>query len=258
MCNIQSQIQVFKRKEINNMNKIDFSNYKFRCSSLGKLMTTARLKTDSLSQTTKSYLEELWIKEVYGREKYDTTNKYTEKGVMVESDSMDLVKTVTGVTYFKNNKHLENDFIQGTPDIIVPGKIVDGTVIHKPLIKDIKSSWSIWTFQAITEDSAKKDYGYQMLGYMWLSGAIQAELMYCLVNTPEEIMNDELYKLSFKYPEMNDSDEKMEPFKRNYIFDDIPASERLKKFVLNFSEEDVEMLKEKVMLSRQYMQGISL
>lgn len=234
------------------INKIDFSTYKFRCSGLANLMVSSRSKTDPLSETTKAYLREVFIREVYQREKFDTTNKYTEKGIMCEPDSMDLIKKVTKQTYFKNNEHFTNEFIQGTPDIVLDkGK-------DTARIKDVKTSWSIFTFANVTEESALKSYYYQLLGYMWLTGSKTSELLYCLVNTPEEIMNDELYKLSFKYPEMNDSDEKMERFKRNYIFDDIPARQRLKSFAIEYNEDDIAALTEKVIAARVYLKTLSL
>lgn len=229
------------------MTKIDFSTYLFRCSGLPTLMVNGRSKTDILSETAKSALRELWIRETYGREKFDTTNKYTEKGIMCEPDAMDLVKKVTKKTYFKNNDKFANEFINGTPDIVLPGEV-----------KDIKTSWSIWTFNNVDEESALKSYYYQLLGYMWLTGSTKSELIYCLVNTPEMIMNDELYKLSFKYPEINESDEAMAKFKVNYIFDDIAPKERMKSFLIEFSQEDVELLKERIVAARAYLATLSL
>lgn len=229
------------------MNKIDFSTYQFRCSGLPTLMVNGRSKSDILSETAKTALRELWIKESYGREKFDTSNKYTEKGIMCEPDAMDLIKQVTEKTYFKNNKHLTNDFIQGTPDIVLPGEV-----------KDVKTSWSIWTFNNVDEESALKSYYYQLLGYMWLTGSTKSELIYCLVNTPEEIMNDELYKLSFKHPEINESDEQAAKYKVNYIFDDIPAKERMKAFAIEFNQDDVELLKERIVAARAYLATLSL
>ncbi len=229
------------------MNTIDFTNYKFRSSSLPNLMVKSRSKSDPLSETTKAYLRELWIKEMFKREKYDTKNKFTDKGIACESDSLDLVQIVTKQTYFKNRKELSNDFITGTPDVILEDSIID-----------IKTSWDIWTYGSTTEDSARKTYYYQLLGYMWLTNTKKASLMYCLVNTPEDIMNDELYRLSFRYPEINESDEKANKYKRNYIFDDIDHTLRLKKYDFEFVEEDINELQNKIVLAREYMNGLSL
>lgn len=230
------------------MNKtIDFSTYKFRCSSLPALMTKSRSKTDPLSETAKTYLRELWIREVFAREKFDTKNKFTDKGIACESDSLDLVQNVTGQTYFKNKKELNNEWIKGTPDVILSDSVID-----------IKTSWDIWTYSNVDEKSAQKAYYYQLLGYMWLTGTEKGDLMYCLVNTPEEIMNHELYKLSFRFPEINESEEAAEKFKRNYLFDDISPVLRLKRYQLYLVPEDIEELKEKILQCREYLSNVSL
>ncbi|MEK9207691.1 MAG: hypothetical protein AAB922_04365 [Patescibacteria group bacterium] len=223
---------------------MDFSTYLFHCSGLANLMVVSRVKSDPLSQTTKSFLQDIFIQEVYKRKKY-TDSKYTKKGTMVEPDTMDLVKTVTGKTYFKNNKTLANEWITGTPDIITLESI-----------KDVKSSWDLWTFAEVSEKKARDDYYYQMLGYMWLSGLTRAELMYGLVNTPEFMVEDELKKIYLLNRLVGDFE--VERYKPNYIFDDIPATERLKRYVFEFSEEDVESVKQKITLSREYLNTLSL
>src|SRR5690606_38324505 len=99
----------------------------------------------------------LWIKEVFDREKYDTVNKYTNKGIACESDSLDLVQKVTGEAYFKNQKQYENEWIIGTPDVVNSENVID-----------IKTSFNIWSFANADEKYAQKSYFYQLLGYMWL------------------------------------------------------------------------------------------
>ena len=232
---------------------IDFSKYTFRCSSLPALMTNSKTKSEILSETAKASLRELWVREVFGREKFDTSNKYTEKGIMCEPDSMDLIKRVTGKTYFKNNDRLENEFVNGTPDIILNGPPTDASKII-----DVKTSWDLWTFAAVDRAAALKSYYYQLLGYMWLTNAPVSELIYCLVNTPDEIMNNELYKLSFRYPEMNESEEKAERFRRNYIFDDIPDELKLKSFIIEFDGNDIEILQERIVAARAYLATLTL
>lgn len=227
------------------MNTVDFSKYKFRSSALPYLMTNGRVKSDPLSETTKAYLREIWIAEVFGREKYDPKNKYMDKGIACESDSLDLVQKVTGKTHFKNKELLENEWIKGTPDI------------KKPLI-DIKTSWDIWTYAKVDMSLAEKTYYYQLLGYMWLTGEKVGSLIYCLVNTPEDIISDEAYKLSFKYPELSDSQEAMDKFRINYIFDDIDPKLRTKEYTFTFDEEKIEALKERITASREFLGGLSL
>ena len=57
---------------------------KIRCSAIGKIMTNARSKSEVLSKTCKSYLQELAIEEMYGIKK-EFSSRYTDKGVEVET-----------------------------------------------------------------------------------------------------------------------------------------------------------------------------
>ena len=60
-------------------------------------MTEPKLKADkeagNLSETSKSYLVEVYIKEMYDREA-DINSKYIAKGLMVEEDSITLYSRV--------------------------------------------------------------------------------------------------------------------------------------------------------------------
>ena len=56
-------------------------------------MTNARSKSEVLSKTCKSYLEELALEEVYGIRK-EFSSRYTDKGNEVERESIDLAQDV--------------------------------------------------------------------------------------------------------------------------------------------------------------------
>lgn len=225
------------------MKKINWETYKFRASSVKKLMTKSRSKTDPISQTTKSYLSEIWIKEIFGREKPITTPAM-QKGTIVETDTMELFQKVTGKTYFKNNKQLDNNYVSGTPDII------DN---KNKMIGDIKSSWDLWTFSKVNEDQAKKDYYYQLLTYMWLTGFKKSFLTYGLVNTPELMVYEEIHRLTFKMEEG-----KAEEYRKNFEFDDIDEKLRIKQYSFDFCDIEVAKVKAKIIYCREYLSNLSL
>lgn len=224
----------------------DFSKYLFHCSFLPTLMTDSRTKSELLSATAKTGLRELWIKEVFDREKYDTS-KEMDKGILCEPDSMGLVHAVTNKAFFKNKKTLSNSFLTGTPD-----------VIKKDFIMDIKTSWNIFTFSSVTEQSAKKTYYWQLLGYMELTKTKTAELFYCLVNTPEDIIQGELYRLGFRIPELATSETLTEKVRKNYIFDDIDPKLRLKHYTFEYSQDDIEKLRIRILEARIYLESLTL
>lgn len=220
-----------------------FEDYTFHCSSLKNLMVSPRLKSETLSETTRGYLRDVYIEKVFGRRRADLiANKYVRKGVACETDSISLLEEVSGETYFKNQVTYTNDFITGTPDLVTDDEIID-----------IKTSWDIWTFAKTDEKQAYSDYYYQLLGYMALTDKKKARLAYVLVNTEEGMISDELYRLQFYIGE----DEAME-YRKNFVYDDIDKKLRVKTFDFEFSEDDYASVVAKVEESRKFLEKLSL
>jgi len=226
------------------MNTVDFSKQKFHPSSLKLLMTNSRTKSEPLSETAKGCLHEIYIEEVFGRRK-TISSAAMKKGTAVETDSLELLQTVTGEVYFKNQETIENEYLIGTPDVIDK---------KNSKVVDIKSSWDIWTYSRVTGDSALKDYAWQVKGYMWLTDTRSAQLVYALVNTPEFLIADELYKMSFTMPPNTD----MEQFRPNFIFDDIPSEMRIKRFEVAYFDEEMSELRSRLDLCREYLSTLKL
>lgn len=215
---------------------------KIRCSALPKVTTSSRSKSDPVSETTKTYIRELWIENSFNR-KNEVITKFMNKGIEVEDEAISLYSLFNGADYKKNEQFYENDYLTGTPDIIGDEII------------DIKNSWNIWTFASMDEKKALKEYEAQLLGYMILTGVKKARIVHCLINTPDHIVQDELYKISFQFKGMTQS-ELENKFSKNYIFDDIPLEQRFKETVVEYSDEKVEKLKEKVDLAINYYNSI--
>ena len=88
---------------------------------------------------------------------------------------------------------------------------------------------------------------------MWLTDAKQTKLIYALVNTPDHIVEDELYRLNFKVGE-----DKAEEYRKNFVFDDIPPEKRIKTFTIDWESEKLEELTQRIELAREYLGGLSL
>lgn len=156
---------------------------------LGDLLDKKHAKP-TLSKTVQSYLKQLHREEIYGR-KNEITNKYCDKGIQVEEKSLTLLCDVTGVWFQKNKERFNNEFITGEPDN-TQGKI-----------RDIKSSWNFSTFPMYETEIPNSDYYWQLFGYMELTKNTEAELIYCLVDTPFKIIEDELRRMDWKFDIMN-------------------------------------------------------
>jgi hypothetical protein len=235
--------------------KTDFSKTLFRCSSLSKLMTEPKLKADKeaglLSETAKSYLIDVYVYTMYNR-RNDFTNKYVQKGLAIEEDSITLYSRIKKEFFQKNEKLLKNDYIKGTPDLF-KGK----TIKNAEVIIDIKSSWDIFTYFGTYTKSMNKDYWWQLQGYMALTGAKSARLAYCLLNTPDMLISDEKRMMMYKMGALtNESPEYLKACKEIELamkYDDIPLERRLNEFYIERDDEAITNLYSKINKARVFL-----
>ena len=149
---------------------------KWRASQIGKLMTTSRSKTDVLSQTAKSYINQIAKEDFFGYES-PVINRYIDKGTNQELESIQLLNAVRFEDFQKNSIRKSNEFITGECDIVTVSSIID-----------IKTSWSLDTFPELPEEIDSKDYEWQGRAYMLLYDKPEFELVYCMVSTWDEFL----------------------------------------------------------------------
>jgi hypothetical protein len=208
---------------------VDFSAWKFHPSCLGRLMTNDR-SGKNVGETCKSALLDIWIEATYDRSE-DFTNKYTEKGTLVEEAAITLYSTQKRKFYKKNIETFEDDYFIGTPDIVTETEL-----------KDIKSSWSLFTFYDNIHKKINKDYELQLQGYYKLvkkkfPNVKTAGLVYVLVNTPLFILEQEKTRFRYKFEEIDPDINPVyragvEQIEKNGTFDDIPEADRWMEFTV--------------------------
>jgi hypothetical protein len=195
---------------------MNYQNFKIRASAGGKLMTEPRAKSETLSETTKSYLKEWAICQMFNVQN-EIKSKYTERGIQDEDKAIDLMMTVLDLPFtIKNEQYFENDYFCGTPDLIV------GDTVY-----DAKCVWSCFTFPIFEKELQNKDYFYQLQIYMHLTGCKKAVLSYVLLDN-EAIPH--IYEVEPK--------------------------QRIKTFEFDYNPEIIEKLKEKVILSREFLKQL--
>lgn len=206
-----------------------------RASQIGKIMTNSRSKTDVLSKTAKSYLEQLAKEELLGV-RSEFSSKYTDKGNLVEDASISLVESVEdfGLLY-KNEDSFENDYVTGTPDVLTD-----------EVLLDVKSSWNIDTFPLFDKELKNKDYYYQLQTYMYLTGRTESYLCYCLVDTPQFIIDAEIRKLD------KPTEQDVNEVKLKHMFYDNTQKYRVKTFKVEFDAEVIEQIKERIDICREF------
>lgn len=236
----------------------DFSNTLIHCSSIGKLMTEPKSaedkKSGELSATAKSHLIDIFIHKKYKRRK-EFSNQYVEKGLMVEEDSLTLYSRIKKHVFNKNEEVLQNPFIIGTPDTHKGGE----SIFKAKQIIDVKSSWDIWTYFAVLAEKAiNRDYYWQLQGYMFLTGATSARLAYCLIDTPETLINDAKRKLMYRMnvattenPEYIKACEELE-FSMKY--GDMDMLERVIELDVERDDNAIQSIIPKVIKARMFLQ----
>jgi hypothetical protein len=204
-----------------------------------------KMDNPELSTTCKSYLIECYVTERYGREK-DVYSKYMEKGLAVEEDAITLYSLVKGEFYKKNEERIGNEFVEGCPDI--------REFKH---VRDIKSSWDIFTFYNSKLSKINSDYEWQLTGYQWIDDAESATLAYCLVDTPDTLINKAVNQLMWDMgAATNESPEFLaakEELEKSMRFSDIPRAERVHEIFLRRDDRKIAQIPDRVKECREWL-----
>lgn len=101
-----------------------------------------------------------------------------EKGRVCEEESIELYNDLNDEFYIKNVERITKGNLTGECDIIDRSK---------SLVIDIKTAYSKKTYPLNLKLSSL--YEWQLRAYMYLYEVDNAELAYCLVDTPQELIN---------------------------------------------------------------------
>jgi hypothetical protein len=216
-----------------------------RCSSLGKLMTDPRTKSEVLSETAKTYIQDVFKEKELGIYK-DFSSRYTDKGIQMEDQAIQFASEVLNWEFVvKNETRFNNEWLTGEPDICSDN-----------LLADIKCSWNGSTFPMFDSTLKNKDYYWQLQGYMMLTGHDSSELVYCLMNTPFEIVEDEVRREHWKLHLIDEDLDVRNAVQLSHNFDQIPNELRIKRFIVQKDEEAQAKIIERVKEARQYYEQL--
>ena len=239
---------------LTDVQKVTLSEYEKRANGEGKPLTD-NMKADyaklcnkrdnpELPQGAKTYCKK-WLKKTLFWRDENWKSIVIDKGLMCEEHGIKLVSEVYNVELFKNEDKFSNEFMDGSPDIIQ----------KKELVRDIKSSWDLFTFPMFDDELPKPEYWWQLQGYMILTGITKASLDYVLIDTPMPLVDLDLKKLYYQSGGVAEdwTPEHYERYYHNYRFDDIPKEKRVKSFVFELKNGLEEKIKERVVMCRKYI-----
>lgn len=223
--------------------------FKIRCSAISQIMAEPKLKADKeaglLGQTAKTYCE-TWLKEQLYNRKKEFTSKQTEKGNIMEDESIDFIADQLGLgLLLKNETNYTDEHMTGTPDVVLP-----------KLIIDVKTSWDCFTFPLFDEKIPNTAYYWQAQGYLNLTGRDDYKLIYVLTDTPDHLISREAYFYAKNNGYEEVSTEMFNEFFDKMTYGDTPESLKIKIFDIKRNDHDIERIRQQVIKCRNYLQTI--
>ncbi|HHZ96154.1 MAG TPA: hypothetical protein EYN67_11510 [Flavobacteriales bacterium] len=192
-----------------------------------------------LPKGARSYCEN-WIKEQVYRRQKEFTSKYTDKGNFTEQWSLDWININKLTRFSKNEESFNNEWMTGTPDIVSEEKVID-----------IKNSYDFPTFPLFDYGITNKDYYYQLMVYMELTGRKKAELIYTLNDLPHHLIEGEAR--SQAYRQGGEWQDHFEDCHKRFTYGEIEDKYKIKFFPLEYDAAVIEQIKSRVGMCRAYI-----
>lgn len=271
------------------MKKIDWSNYLLPCSGISQVLATSR-NLRPLSERQSATFQKLKIKEdrtekeeqsfqIYvakmklladpplsktainlltRRFAYERFAKFSaskgknftwsEKGNLLEQEGIEMLSKLDKVYYCKNMDIVTNDYLLGKCDIHSP---------ERSAILDIKVAWNINTFLSTLNAPLKALYWYQMQGYLELYDLPFGEVCFCLLSTPEDMVERERLKLLNKYVfgeiSRDDFDKTLETLNLSMSYSKLPLKKRVIRFRVDRDKSIIPKIYKKVERCREWL-----
>ncbi len=216
--------------------------FKIRASACGNIMGVR-----GLGKTGETYCKD-WLKGQLFNRKRDISNKYTQKGNEVEDNSIDFVCEMLNLGFIaKNEQYFENDFMQGTPDIILKDEIID-----------VKNSWDIHTFPLFEDELPNSDYYFQAQVYMELCNKESYKVVYILSDTPYHLIEREALYFCRNNGYEGIDDDILNDYMFKMTYADIPNHLKIKVFEIKKDNEVIEKIKQRVIECREIVENLNL
>lgn len=210
----------------------------------------------TLSEGAKTHLMDLYVSATTGRNT-DLENRYIKKGNAVEEYALTLYARIKKKMYRKNEEHLRNSFIMGTPDTW-EGE----SVFNAEFVPDMKSSWDLYTFYRTFTKPLANIYFWQIVGYMWLTKAKKGSIAFCLVNTPEPLIEAEIKRIWYKMGQPLENNpvfiEAQNEIRQAMTYDDIDFRKRLLEYFVDWNDDYSAKIEKYVIAGRNYINQLHL
>lgn len=194
----------------------------FRASMVGDLMSYP--DNDKIPDGAITILDKLISQKLINWQDAELDYYTLEKGIRCENESIELYNEVHDTFYIKNVERVTVDLLTGECDLLDT---------KESLVIDIKTAYSKKTYPLRLKMS--KLYEWQLRAYMYLYNVDQAELAYCLIDTPADL-------ISQKDPE------------QWHIMSDVPLKYRVSTLRITRDLEKEQQLLNRLALCSQYIE----
>lgn len=143
-------------------------------------MGEPKKKGEVLTDTAKTFIRQMAAEDIFGVG-FSVSSREMQKGIQCEDASIALYNSVFGKSLVKNAERCTDEYLTGESDLPDVGEVAD-----------IKTAWSIATFPLSEDDvsdAQRKLYEWQVRAYMRLWNKPRGRVVYCLVDTPEDLCN---------------------------------------------------------------------
>jgi hypothetical protein len=160
-----------------------------------------------------------------------------DKGILVEPEAIKMLSSLDGRQYEKNEQRFANVYLCGIPDVVVEDYIIE-----------VKNSYDAGTFFKNLYSGLLERYWWQMQGYFYLTGIQRGEVSFCLMPTPEKILEKIIADIMSKNSGYSEAE-----IRDGFNYADIPESDRRIKFMVNRDDEAISKIPGKIHNCRKFL-----
>ena len=212
-------------------------------------------RTDILGKGCTTSLIDIYSKQKYGKRKisgYEESVLSIANGTISEGNSLKMLSEFDNIDYKTHKETISNRYIKG----IIDGYI--GKSIKKcDKIIEVKTCNSLQSLLNNTQESVKAQYYWQIMGYMFITGATEGEICHCLVSYPKELIQSAKDRYLYKIRPLSLSSEyiseQLYKIENDMTFDEIPVNERIVRTTVRRNDEHIAMIKQKVKYCREWL-----
>lgn len=203
----------------------------------------------TIPEGAQTIVEEHFRNCIYNRKGLPQGSKHTIKGTKIEWEAIGFINEILGTYYAKNEELLFNEWMVGTPDIVEPN------LKNCELIVDAKCPFTHSTMP-IKNTPLNKLYWWQVQGYMHLSGAKQAKVIYCLMNAPVQVIESECWRIARLNGLSEYTPEIVEMVTRELTYDDIDPALRIKVYDVEYDPDAINQIQQRVFACNEYLRTL--